>query len=141
MTNKGFTLFELLVTMAIIGILAAVIGGSFGNAQKKGRDARRIEDMKNIQIAMEQYYSFNNSAYPSWSADLVLGAGGQKVLEVWPIDPKNVAPYIYTWKNKSSASYCICALLENITAGNASDNDPVCVFANSSSYYCVKNQQ
>jgi prepilin-type N-terminal cleavage/methylation domain-containing protein len=47
-SSKGFTLIELLVVIAIIGILSSVILTSLTAARKKGRDARRLEDMKSI---------------------------------------------------------------------------------------------
>lgn len=71
--NAGFTLIELLVVIAIIGILASVVLASLNTARQKSRDARRIADLRQIQTALELYYSSNNS-YPqpsegwgSWS--------------------------------------------------------------------------
>lgn len=62
--NKGFTLIELLVAVAIMGLLSSVIFASTNSARKKGRDARRLEDIKQIQTALELYYGSNNGAYP-----------------------------------------------------------------------------
>lgn len=61
--QKGFTLIELLVVVAIIGLLASIVLSSLNTARQKGRDARRIADMKEIQTALELYYSDHN-AYP-----------------------------------------------------------------------------
>ena len=59
----GFTLIELLVVMAIIGILSAVVLTSLNGARQKGRDARRISDVKQIQLSLELYYD-STGAYP-----------------------------------------------------------------------------
>lgn len=60
---KGFTLIELLVVIAIIGILSSVVMVSLVTARQKARDARRIVDVKTIQLALETYYS-DNLVYP-----------------------------------------------------------------------------
>ena len=62
-SKRGFTLIELLVVIAIIGILASIILASLNTARAKGRDARRISDVKQIQLALELYYDANGS-YP-----------------------------------------------------------------------------
>jgi prepilin-type N-terminal cleavage/methylation domain-containing protein len=53
--TNGFTLIELLVVIAIIGILASIILASLSSARQKGRDARRLSDIKEIQLALELY--------------------------------------------------------------------------------------
>ena len=54
--KRGFTLIELLVVIAIIGILASVVLASLNSARKKGRDARRVADIKQVQLALELYF-------------------------------------------------------------------------------------
>jgi prepilin-type N-terminal cleavage/methylation domain-containing protein len=142
MKNRGFTLFELLITMAIIGILAAVIGGSFGDAQKKGRDSRRISDMDGLQKAAEMFYSFDNSYPKTTSGAWTTVIGGRIVLEAFPVDPKNVAPYVYGCTKVGGgaldgSSYCCCATMEGTNKGNSA---AACAFGGTT-HYCVKNQQ
>lgn len=62
--NKGFTLIELLVVIAIIGVLSSVVLVSLNGARIKGRDARRIADLREMRKALELYYNVNGF-YPS----------------------------------------------------------------------------
>lgn len=64
--NGGFTLIELLVVIAIIGVLASIVLASLNSARTKSRDARRITDVKQIQLALELYFDgVGNSQYPA----------------------------------------------------------------------------
>ena len=60
-SKKGFTLVELLVVMAILGILVTLVGGNFRSAQIRGRDAQRKSDLKQIANALELF--FNDYGY------------------------------------------------------------------------------
>ena len=62
-TKKGFTLIELLVVIAIIGILSSVVLASLSTARQKSRDAKRISDLGQIQLALELFFDANQS-YP-----------------------------------------------------------------------------
>ncbi|HVN84190.1 MAG TPA: prepilin-type N-terminal cleavage/methylation domain-containing protein [Candidatus Binatia bacterium] len=55
-TSKGFTLVELLVVVAIIGILAAIALPQFSAYRKKGFNARIMSDARNGATAEEAYY-------------------------------------------------------------------------------------
>jgi prepilin-type N-terminal cleavage/methylation domain-containing protein len=60
---RGFTLIELLVVIAIIGVLSSVVLASLNTARMRARDARRLSDLSQLQIALETYYS-DNGKYP-----------------------------------------------------------------------------
>lgn len=62
---KGFTLIELLVVIAIIGILGAIVYAPFQTARRKGRDAQRIVEMKNIYSALLLYADSHNGQFPA----------------------------------------------------------------------------
>ena len=54
--NKGFTLIELLLVIAIIGLLSSIVLVSLQGARASARDAIRLSDMRQIQLALELYY-------------------------------------------------------------------------------------
>jgi len=55
--QKGFTLIELLVVIAIIGLLSTLAVVSLNNARERARDSKRISDVKQMQTALEMYYT------------------------------------------------------------------------------------
>ena len=62
--SNGFSLIELLVAIAIMGILSSVILVSLGGARDKARDATRLNDMKQIEKALYLFFSYNDH-YPN----------------------------------------------------------------------------
>ncbi len=115
--NRGFTLIELLVVIAIIGILSSVVLASLNSARQKSRDARRIGDVKQLQLALEMYYDSENG-YPTTVegiADLVT----EGYIPVEPTDPQSGASYTYA--ASSTTDYVLMAALE--TDHSALDSD------------------
>jgi len=117
--SAGFTLIELLVVIAIIGILSAVVLASLNSAREKSRDAKRISDVKQLQLALELYLDDNASTYPATLPPLVTGG----YIPVIPVDPLDVAySYAALGSGASCTSYHLGTTLEN-PANPALDND------------------
>ncbi len=62
--KKAFTLIELLIVVAIIGILAAIAVPNFLNAQMKAKLSRVKADFRTIGTAMSMYQLDNNAYMP-----------------------------------------------------------------------------
>ncbi len=118
--EKGFTLIELIVVMAILGILATVGLASFRSSQIKGRDAQRKNDLGQLQRALEAYFN-DKGLYPltadlpsagaPWQDTLPSGGAGTLYIKEIPSDPTHPR-YQYTYRS-DGASYKIFAYLEN----------------------------
>ena len=60
-------MIELLVVVSIIGVLSSVVMAPFNEARKKGRDAKRVAELKSIQSSLQIYNDDNSGCYPDAS--------------------------------------------------------------------------
>lgn len=121
----GFTIIELLVVVAIIGLLSSIISFAVGQSRLRARDTKRVTDMKQIKSGLDLYFT-SGSGYPdtvTWSAaeGTQLACGETTVLTV-PRDPSfPVYAYGYTASGSSQtgcgttvrAAYQIRFFIEN----------------------------
>ena len=70
-SESGFTLLELIVVVAVLGILAAIAVQQFQLHRARAIDAWMRSDLKNPALAMESYYG-EFLAYPSTEAAILL---------------------------------------------------------------------
>lgn len=73
-TQKGFTLIELMITVAIVGILAAVALPAYQNYTIRAQAAEAISLAGGLQTAIAEYYA-NNGSFPSSNG--TTGAAGE----------------------------------------------------------------
>jgi type IV pilus assembly protein PilA len=55
-SDEGFTLLELIVVVAVLGILAAIAIQQFSIFRSRAIDTSMRSDLKNAALAMESYY-------------------------------------------------------------------------------------
>lgn len=76
--SKGFTLIELMIVVAVIGILAAIAYPSYLDSVRKGRRADAIAALLEVQMDQEKFRA-NNTTYAntlaslSWTSSLSSG--------------------------------------------------------------------
>jgi len=149
--NRGFTLIELLVVIAIIGILSSVVLASLNSARQKGRDARRVSDMKQLQLALELMYDAQSQRYPIAATMAALGAAGSPTfvptyISTLPTDPGSG---LYGYRSLTAAgaacatdpcpSYVLSATTEGTKpSGSYNTNIAGIVDCSVATTYCVR---
>jgi prepilin-type N-terminal cleavage/methylation domain-containing protein len=107
--SKGFTLIELMIVIAIIGILAAIAIPNFLRYRDKAFCARSETDAQNIVAAMSSYFADPDHTQIPSLADLTGGeeltlnntselnvtASGNGAI-IWVGDDANRCPYVAT---------------------------------------------
>lgn len=79
----GFTLIEILVVIAILGILVSISSLVWGSVAARGRDNTRKTDLARIKNVLEQY-STDNRAYPTYDT-----SKGRIYAATWQLDNTN----------------------------------------------------
>lgn len=98
MKKKAFTLIELLIVAAIIGVIQMVVIFTYLNAQKQSRDVTRKSDVNKIATALEMWHAdkkeypatsnFVSSANNDTEATLANTILRYKYIDIIPCDPK-----------------------------------------------------
>jgi prepilin-type N-terminal cleavage/methylation domain-containing protein len=129
--NKGFTLIEMLIVIAIIGILAGIVLTGVRGFQATARDTRRIGDVRNIQPLLELYFT-RNGTYPGALTDL-------SGLGTVPTDPTSGSQYDYS-VDGAGLSYCVGATLESTNSAAVNDaqaGECANLSCSNDDYFCV----
>jgi len=116
---KGFTLMELLIVIAIIVLLASIVLISFPSSTAKSRDSSRMQELKQVQIALRLYYDINHEMPANRGGTGVIYCDNnsdflQELVDgkFWPENPKssNGSSYCY-YDYGANDSYGAGALL------------------------------
>ena len=76
MKKKQFTLIEMLVVIAIISVLATMIGTAIVSMKEKGNKTTCLSNLKNLHAAIMQYQQSNNNACPYMGTNTLTNSGG-----------------------------------------------------------------
>ena len=85
-TERGFTLLEMMVVVAIIAILAAILIPNFTRARAQAMTSACMGNIKTIATALELYYT-DNQQYPDANGKPVQSLGLSGYLDQTPVDP------------------------------------------------------
>ena len=128
MKKRAFTLVEILVVIAIVGVIISAGFVAFGNIQVRSRDTKRLSDIKEIQNALEKYYRFEGN-YPTslMSGEALIGAKTSTTyLALVPNAPETIdgdcpsssATYNYRSDGEHFAlDYCLSDNKQSINSG------------------------
>ena len=131
-SGKGFTLVELMVVIGIIGILSGIIVTNLTSSKSKSRDARRVSDVNQIQLALEQYFDrCGQYPIPTGTSNAQISLTAQNgcpsgitfgsYISVIPGDPVSAAQYGYIANSATfPTDYILHATLES--SNNAQQN-------------------
>jgi type II secretion system protein G len=119
--KHAFSLIELMIIIAILGVLTTLISGNFISSLKKGRDARRKADLEQVQRALEMYYEdkksyptfniFQSANYSLCETKIDTDCGTEKTyMQKIPTDPVSGNNYVYV---SSGQSYQLYSCIEN----------------------------
>ncbi len=115
--KKGFTLIEIMVVIAIIGVLVAIVLAGAGQARSVARDSQRLSDMQSLRLRLEQY-RLNSGGYPV-TLTALKDAGYITVVPKDPSTNNDYAPSPYTpgpnncGVSSKCTSYVLRVTLEN----------------------------
>jgi prepilin-type N-terminal cleavage/methylation domain-containing protein len=115
--RKGFTLIEMLVVIAVVGILSAAVLASLGPARNKAKDARIISALNQLRSVAETLYDGDYDAVDTDQTEISKLAqditNNQGELKIQKSSETTALAYLAYSKLPGGGYYCVDS------AGNA----------------------
>lgn len=83
MRNRGFTMIELMIVMAIIGILASMAIYSFKRMRERAKESAVKSNCHTVQLAAEDFAVQNEGVYAA-NVDMDATSAGMTILDMLP---------------------------------------------------------
>jgi len=119
--KKGFTLIEILLVVVIIGIIAAIGVPNFSKFSSRNNTAKAKADIRSLQVAVENYYLYNNGAYPPALSNLT--AAVPTIIRSIPKDPYSGSGAVYGYNRSPNTKYYVIYSAGPERNGSASVTD------------------
>lgn len=137
-------MIELLLVLAIIGVLTSFLLVNFIGAKARARDAQRKSDMRQMQAAFELYRSDQGTypASPLPACGSSLTNGTTIYMQKIPCDPLGTGQYVYTYTQTGGGSgYTLAACLENVNDSqkDSTNNSALCAGGTTNWSYTLTN--
>jgi type II secretion system protein G len=132
--RKGFTLIEMMIVVAIIGILAGLAIPNVTRMRIVGNISKAKGDLRALQTALENYYIHHNNTYPTVLANLT--SATPRIIYALPKDPfASANSYRYSLSSNGNY-YVIYSVGQNVNGvasvndnGNVTETNPtVCIY-------------
>lgn len=102
--QKGFTLVELMIVVAIIGVLAAVAIPKFADMLEKSREGATKGNLSAIKSAVSNYYADQQGIYPGNLDTLTYTLNGTQVPAFLPTYIESLPGVKVTGKNSANGN-------------------------------------
>lgn len=103
--QAGFTLIEVMIVVAIVGILTAIAVPAYGDYVKRGRITEAVSGLSDMRVKMEQFFQDNRTYVGACVAGTVA-----------PL-PANTTQFTFSCSSLSASAYTVSATGTSTMAG------------------------
>ena len=122
--RKSFTLMEIMVAVAVVGILMSVAVPAFIKAFQGSKSTRFVSDLKTVSNAFE-FYAFENGIYPPDAPSGVVPDGMGGYLRDFPWTLATCIGGVWDWENNEQLSSSVTVTGHKVTQGELEKVDDI----------------